>query len=531
MADGSGAAGARYRAFISYSHRDALFAARLHRRLEGYVLPKRLGVERRLTPIFKDREELPAAHDLSAQVRAALEVSDCLIVVCSPDAAASPWVGREIELFRELHPDRPILAALVRGEPAEAFPPALAAGGVEPLAADFRKEGDGERLALLKLVAGMSGVGVDQLIQRDAQRRLQSVMAVTAVFVAATLVMSGMTLFAMSARSEAERQRAGAEDLVEFMLTDLRQELKGVGSLAPLEATNARALAYYSRQPLNGLPVASLQRRARVLMAMGEDQVERGKLDPAMARFHEASAVTERLLSQRPDDPERIFTHAQSTYWFGRVAHLKGDRSSAMRAFNEYRALAAKLARLSPDNPRYRKEPAFADAGLCAIAVDLTKNADDAVKMCRSALDGMRLVVSPQPTRTQDALDLANRYSWLAQAYELAGNDPAVADQLASQIEVLKPLQVREPDNAAVLDQWAAAQRTLSRRQYRKGRYREALRHAVESRDSLKRLTVLEPANQRWRERLQLAEAAVRITRGALGSGPSGLNQAAKVRS
>ena len=193
----------QYRAFISYSHRDDAFATRLHRRLERYVLPRRLGNRRRLAPIFKDREELPAGGDLSALVQAALTASDALIVLCSPDSAASPWVAREIEMFRRLHPERPVLAVLVRGEPSEAFPPALVAGGVEPLAADFRSDGDGQRLAFLKLAAGLAGVGVDQLVQRDAQRRTQRVMAVTGAALAAMLIMAFMTVMAIQARAEA----------------------------------------------------------------------------------------------------------------------------------------------------------------------------------------------------------------------------------------------------------------------------------------------------------------------------------------
>ena len=34
--------GARYRAFISYSHADKAFGRRLHRRLERYGVPRRL---------------------------------------------------------------------------------------------------------------------------------------------------------------------------------------------------------------------------------------------------------------------------------------------------------------------------------------------------------------------------------------------------------------------------------------------------------------------------------------------------------
>ena len=84
--------------------------------------PPPAGRKRRLGPIFRDREELPASEDLSASVRAALAASDVLVVLCSPEARASRWVAREIELFREIGPDRPILAAIVRGEPGEAFP-------------------------------------------------------------------------------------------------------------------------------------------------------------------------------------------------------------------------------------------------------------------------------------------------------------------------------------------------------------------------------------------------------------------------
>src|SRR3954466_14006059 len=133
MGTGDEAGAARYTAFISYSHKDAAVGRWLHRRLEGYRLPRRLAgsegehgpVPARLTPIFRDREELPAAGDLSEKVRAALAASESLVILCSPDAAASPWVAKEISTFRSLHPDRPILAAIAAGEPPDCFPPEL----------------------------------------------------------------------------------------------------------------------------------------------------------------------------------------------------------------------------------------------------------------------------------------------------------------------------------------------------------------------------------------------------------------------
>jgi hypothetical protein len=69
-----------YRAFISYSHADARVAAWLHHSLESYRVPQRLrgtpgeygAIPERLTPIFRDREELASAGDLAARVQDSL---------------------------------------------------------------------------------------------------------------------------------------------------------------------------------------------------------------------------------------------------------------------------------------------------------------------------------------------------------------------------------------------------------------------------------------------------------------------------
>src|SRR5688572_29180331 len=85
----------RYAAFISYSSSDAGFAAKLHRALEHYRIPRSVGAAElvangkpnRVYPVFRDREELPAGN-LSKRLEAALDDAGALIVVCSPAAAA-----------------------------------------------------------------------------------------------------------------------------------------------------------------------------------------------------------------------------------------------------------------------------------------------------------------------------------------------------------------------------------------------------------------------------------------------------------
>src|SRR5258705_2102546 len=168
----------RFRAFISYSHQDELWAQWLHKALESYRVPRRLVgqttaagvIPARLAPIFRDRDELPSATDLNRKVNEALGQSANLIVVCSPRSAASRWVNEEVLAFKRLGRADRIFCLIVDGEPNATDLPGRAAEEcfgeplrfvvdargqttgerTEPIAADARPDGDGKANAQLK---------------------------------------------------------------------------------------------------------------------------------------------------------------------------------------------------------------------------------------------------------------------------------------------------------------------------------------------------------------------------------------------
>ena len=198
----------KYRAFISYSHRDQRTALWLHKALENYRIPKDLRgspgrdgpVPKQLFPVFRDRDELSSSPDLSVAIQEALRESACLIVLCSPSGAASRWVNQEIEAFVKFRRADRIHALIVEGEPGAdpqdggCFPKALhltvgADGELvedskrEVIAADLRPDGDGKDDAKLKLIAGLLGVPFNALRRREvaaARRRNRITQAIAA---------------------------------------------------------------------------------------------------------------------------------------------------------------------------------------------------------------------------------------------------------------------------------------------------------------------------------------------------------------
>jgi tetratricopeptide (TPR) repeat protein len=502
----------RYRAFLSYSHKDAAAAGRLHRRLEAYRVPRRLAgrdtargpVPSRLWPIFRDREELPAATDLSETVREALARSGALIILCSPHAAASLWVAEEIRVFRELHPGRPILAAILDGDPPDCFPDLLRAmgDGHEPLATDLRRDRDGERLGLLKLVAGITGLGLDDLVQRDATRRVRRVMAVTAAALAAMLVMAVLVVVAVSARREAERQRAEAEGQIEFMLTDLRTKLEGVGRLDIMNAVNQQALRYYGGQEeLSGLSSDSLQRRARILLAMGEDDVDRDRYAAAFDAFRQAHRITEEQLARAPDDPTLIYAHAQSEYYVGYAAYLRHDYARTLGPWRRYKALAERLVAINPRNADWIKETAFAEGGLCNIALAL-HDYRAALPTCLAALRRMEQAARVSGSPASYGSDLANRHSYVGDALRSLGRREEALIQQQQRLAYLERQLAGDPANARLRARRLWALRAIANLEADMGRRGEAARRMSGVADELAALIRHDPANADWQREL-----------------------------
>ena len=302
-----------YKAFISYSWSDKEWGAWLHRTLELYRTPKQLvGAETplgpapaRLHPIFKDREEEAAGHGIGAAIEEAMGASEFLIVLCSPRSAKSKWVNREVAWFKTHKSKERILALVVDGEPGaslsqtatgeECFPATLLYKVDEnlqptqeledvPLAADARKEGDGKRIAKLKLAAALLGVGLDDLVKRDDRRRAARRRWAMSGMAASMMVLSGLTVFAFQqrdaaraaqslaeiAQAEAEFERDEAFDLIEFMITDFQKPLAAVGRLDIFEKVGERLKTSFEKRDLAKLEADALGQQARVNLLLGK---------------------------------------------------------------------------------------------------------------------------------------------------------------------------------------------------------------------------------------------------------------------
>jgi MTH538 TIR-like domain (DUF1863) len=105
---------AGYDAFISYSHAlDKPIASALQSVIQTLGKP---WWKRRMSRVFRDDTSLSATPHLWSSIEEALLNSQFMILMASPEAAKSKWVGKEVETWLAKKDQSNLLLALTAGD-------------------------------------------------------------------------------------------------------------------------------------------------------------------------------------------------------------------------------------------------------------------------------------------------------------------------------------------------------------------------------------------------------------------------------
>ena len=259
----------KYCAFISYRHKelDKNIAKQIHSKIERYTVPKEMREKwgsKKLGKVFRDEEELPVSSNLSESICLALDNTDYLIVICTPDTPESLWVEREITYFLEHHDRDHVVAVLAKGTPETSFPKPLTSitdengneiGTIEPLAANLTgvdHEHSTSRLKkeVVRLYAAIMGCPFDSLWQREKRQRLHRMLALVSIL-AAVAIIYGITLIVKDQKiqEQYEEIKKNAEQIedqknqIEFRMRQIEEQKNKIEAQRDEIATNRDEIA------------------------------------------------------------------------------------------------------------------------------------------------------------------------------------------------------------------------------------------------------------------------------------------------
>lgn len=268
-----------------------------------------------------------------------------------------------------------------------------------------------------------TAVEATEVLARVRGRRARRIRRGVAAAIVLVAIGGGIkyTLDVSRERRAAEFRRGQAEELIEFMLGDLRDRLEPVGRLDALSAVGDKALDYFASLDETQLTPADRERYGRALSQIGAVKTAGGDLDGAMEAYTESTRVFRALLAEDPADASRAIALGGALFGVGAVHWERDELDEAAAAFDEYLELAIAVHEREPDDPGYRLELGYALTNVAAVHEALGRS-DEAIAELDRAIAIKRAIVEDDPDNTDAVQSLANTLAWLADTEEARGN-------------------------------------------------------------------------------------------------------------
>jgi len=232
-------------AFICYSKSDEKAAILLANSLRKRRIPRDIASARvKFQTEFE--KEAPLQIFLSdgetdfATLRHDLDRSSALVIVCSPQSARDPGIDRIIREFSLLGRADRIFAFILADPAGRKRPPGAPSWldqvlparlkyrvlpdgeldqstTLDPLAADASPHTDGWDAAVLKILAGILGVGFDDLYRREERRRVKRVRLAMAGSLVLAAILGVMAVRAFLAEQQSRIEASNAREISRYI--------------------------------------------------------------------------------------------------------------------------------------------------------------------------------------------------------------------------------------------------------------------------------------------------------------------------
>ncbi len=336
---------------------------------------------------------------------------------------------------------------------------------------------------------------------RERPRRRAIRIALVAAVIAIAIAGAKYTFDVQQARDRANRHRNQAEDLIGFMLGDLREKLDAVGKLELLSGTGDKALDYFAALSPSEIKDADRHRKARALMQVGQVRLAEGKTEDAQRLFRQALELANEVADRNPNELDWINSLGSAHFWVGYIHFSEGRLDEAQVEFQKYLELSKSLVARDPGNPAWQMELAEAQNNMGTLFRQRGE-LPSAIEQFRAAVQTKQGLLDQQPDNLKWRWGLADSQSWLGDTLRESGDLSGAIEQFKADIQNRVHLRKVEPDNRQWQDYEAIGRSKTGLLLRLQGHLDESEAEYVKARDLQRGLNAHDPSNLTWKREL-----------------------------
>jgi tetratricopeptide (TPR) repeat protein len=518
-----------YDAFISYSHaEDKPVAAALQTAVQRLGKP---WYRRRALRIFRDDTSLSATPHLWPSIEQALGQSRFLILLVSPQSAASQWVGKEVAYWLTNKSIDTLLLAVTDGDvgwdntagdfvwSAQTPLPAVLKGRfpAEPKWVDLRdyragapaKQGKFLDLAA-DLAAAIHGMPKEDLLSQEVRQQRRALMLAWSA--AASLLVLAVAAgwqwqIARLQRAKAESALTAAAGTADRLVYDLALDLRNRRGMPVDLVMNILDRAVAMQSQLANAQDTTPELRRLEATAMGElatTLADQGAGQSAKSAADRAVAITEDLVKSAPANQVYQRDLAIALNKAGDASIHLEDGDSALKFFERARDIIETLVKASPGDGELQDDLAACLGRIGGVQM-VTGKRPEALATAQQAVQVLQNLVDSHPDNTgwQYSLSLAhNRVGLISKA---TGQSTAALKAFQAGLAIRQKLVEAEPNNTefeyGLFDDYTRTGDLLAAT----GAQDDALAAYQKGLAVIEKLAASDPANKQWQSDLSLA--------------------------
>jgi serine/threonine-protein kinase len=296
------------------------------------------------------------------------------------------------------------------------------------------------------------------------------------------------------ARNTAQLRQGQAEELVGFMLGDLRTRLAAVGRIEMLDEVSKKAMDYFAAVPEKDLSNEELFRRSQALSQLGEVRISQSKLDAATTAFKQSLALAEGLAQRDSMNGAWQLGLGASHYWVGYMHFRHNDLDSAMAHFTSYLHITERLVARLPDSLIYRNELGQA-TGNVGSTREAMGNLPGALEAFRRQVAIVEDLVRRDTTNLPWRSDLGNAYNKVAVIQRKLGDLAGAEQSHRAELAVKQSIAARDSANKTYRERVALAEAFLGELLLVEGKPDEAVKPLTDSRTAYAAIAAFDSAN------------------------------------
>jgi DNA-binding winged helix-turn-helix (wHTH) protein len=253
---------------------------------------------------------------------------------------------------------------------------------------------------------------------------------IVAAAVACFMGLAALSISLVQKNDQIATTRTNAENLISFILYDLKDKLEPLGKLELLNIVASKTLNYFELAGTDNLTGTALIQWVEALHILGQVNIDKNNFSEAEAFFNQTKTALDQALANSNNqknekksgsgDKEKLLELTMlANYWLGYSAYLQLDYEKAEPFWENYLQYANTLMRQFP-NKTWQLEQSYALNNLGALA-EKTQQLVKAGNYFEKSSKIKLALLKKEPSNTSIRSELSDTRSWQSNLQEKAG--------------------------------------------------------------------------------------------------------------